>query len=195
MHATFMQRFLAYLIDGLIVSAVLFIFSVFLTSEKYQELSKEEEEVITLLAEEKIEIEEYIEKVEDIEYHIDKESFNTTLVGLVLNVGYFIVFQYLNKGQTVGKRIMKIKIIKQNGKLEAKDIVVRALIVNSILSTIVILVAVLFMNKELYFTTKTIISALESLFILISAMMILYRKDKLGLQDMITKTEVISERD
>ncbi len=194
MHATFMQRFLAYLIDGIIVSAVLSIFAVFLTSEKYQDLSKEEEEVITLLAEEKIEIEEYIEKVEDIEYRMDKESFNTTLVGLVLNVGYFIVFQYLNKGQTVGKRIMKIKIIKQNGKLEAKDIVVRALIVNSILSTIVILVAVLFMNKETYFTTKMIISSLESLFILISAMMILYRKDKLGLQDIITKTEVISER-
>ena len=194
MRASFMQRFLAYLIDVIIVSIFVSIFATFMTSEKYQELSKQEETVIKSFTDGEITMEEYVEQTKNIEYRMDKENFNLTLLGLGINIGYFIVFQFINKGQTLGKRLIKIRIKKTQGKLEAKDIVIRALIVNSILSTLVSLIAITFANQESYILVKMLITSLESIIVLISAIMILYRKDKLGLHDMITKTEVISER-
>ena len=194
MRASFMQRFLAYLIDVIIVSIFVSIFATFMTSEKYQELSKQEETVIKSFTDGELTMEEYVEQTKNIEYRMDKENFNLTLLGLGINIGYFIAFQFINKGQTLGKRLMKIRIKKTQGKLEAKDIVIRALIVNSILSTLVSLIAITFANQESYILVKMLITSLESIIVLISAIMILYRKDKLGLHDMITKTEVVSER-
>lgn len=194
MRASFMQRFLAYLIDVIIVSIFVSIFATFMTSEKYQELSKQEETVIKSFTDGEITMEEYVEQTKNIEYRMDKENFNLTLLGLGINIGYFIAIQFINKGQTIGKRLMKIRIKKTQGKLEAKDIVIRALIVNSILSTLVSLIAITFANQESYILVKMLITSLESIIVLISAIMILYRKDKLGLHDMITKTEVVSER-
>ena len=111
-----------------------------------------------------------------------------------MSIAYFIIFQFFNGGQTIGKKLMKIRIRKQDdGILKIQDIIIRTLIINSIITTIVTLIAVLMVNSESYYIIRTVISTAETLFVLVSSFMILYRKDKLGLQDLMTHTEVVKE--
>lgn len=194
MKATFTQRFIAYLLDIIFIAVIIGIInSAIPKTEKYEQLLKEQEKITEEYTKGKIEMSAYLKEVKALEYNIDKESYNTTLIGLVISIGYFIIFQYLNKGQTLGKKIMKIRIRKREGELKLLDIIIRTLIINSIFTTIICLIAILLVNEKNYYTIKTTVSSIETIFVMISAFMILYKKDKLGLHDMITKTEVMKE--
>jgi uncharacterized RDD family membrane protein YckC len=48
--------------------------------------------------------------------------------------------------------------------------------------------------KNNYFVGVSLITIIESIFIIITTIMVVYRKDKRGLHDIIGKTKVISER-
>ena len=53
------------------------------------------------------------------------------LITVLVSIIYFVVFQYNNKGQTLGKKLMKIKVNSLNGDLTMNQLVVRSLLVNS----------------------------------------------------------------
>lgn len=193
--ATITQRFVAYLLDIIFVSIIAsIVVSVGFKSTEYDKLLTEEQNLMTNYTEGEIDLKTYTEEAKRLTYEIDKIAFNQNLISLVITVGYFVVFQYLNKGQTIGKKIMHIRIKKQDdSQLKPQDIIIRAIIVNSILTTIVYLISILVTNTETYFNIKAVVSLVEMVIVFVSAFMILYRKDKLGLQDIITKTEVVKE--
>ena len=66
--------------------------------------------------------------------------------------------------------------------------------INSIFSGTLGIILLYILNKDNYYMGYSLISSIEMLFIFISALFILYRKDKLGLHDIIAKTEVIEEK-
>lgn len=193
--ATITQRFVAYLLDIIFVSIIAsIVVSVGFKSTEYDKLLTEEQNLMTNYTEGEIDLKTYTEEAKRLTYEIDKIAFNQNLISLVITVGYFVVFQYLNKGQTIGKKIMHIRIKKQeDSQLKPQDIIIRAIIVNSILTTIVYLISILVTNAETYFNIKAVVSLVEMVIVFVSAFMILYRKDKLGIQDIITKTEVVKE--
>lgn len=195
MKATFLQRFSAYILDVILLSIILGIISAAsLNGSNYSKLLEEQEDLVNKYTKEEISIEEYQKEIKSLDYEISKESYPSTIIGLIISSAYFIIFQYFNKGQTIGKKLMGIKIRKRDGeKLKLIDIIIRAVIINSILTTIVSLVASLTLKVDAYYIIKTTFGTLETLFVLVSSFMILYRQDKLGLQDIITKTEVVKE--
>lgn len=195
MKATFLQRFLAYIIDVMLLSIILSIISsASINSSNYSKLLEEQENLISKYSKQEITIAEYQSQAKKLDYEIAKSSYPSTIIGLVMSIAYFIIFQFLNGGQTIGKKLMKIRIRKQDdGVLKIQDIIIRTLIINSIITTIVTLIAVLTVNSGSYYIIRTVISTAETLFVLVSSFMILYRKDKLGLQDLMTHTEVVKE--
>ena len=48
----------------------------------------------------------------DNSYQLSKETGLTNIVTIVVYVLYFIVYQMYMNGQTIGKRIMKIRVVK-----------------------------------------------------------------------------------
>ena len=149
----FFPRLVAYIIDvtlvSIVCSGILFLFP---KNENYSKYLKEYQEVQTNFIDNKIEADEYIHKVADITYDIDYSNVLSMIVEVVLLILYFIVFQFYNKGQTFGKKLMKLRVVNNNGnELTLNQVTCRALIIDSILINLFMIAALLFSGRNYYY--------------------------------------------
>ncbi|MCI6002077.1 MAG: RDD family protein [Tenericutes bacterium] len=194
MKATFLQRLLAYLVDAIFVTIIASFFAQgTIDSKKSEELVDRSQKLIEKYVQEDFDVEEAVEEYKTINYENDKLNYVNSIITLVISATYYIGFCYFNKGQTVGKKLMKIRIKSRKGELKASQVVVRALILNNVLILIVLLLLINFVDNNSYYVLKNVLTGINYVFLIISTFMILYRKDKLALQDVITNTMVVRE--
>ena len=188
------KRVFAYLIDIIVIAFIGVIIGGFIpVSEKYEVASIELTDTLKDYTDKKIDEETYIEKVNDINYTLSKESLATSIITVVIYIGYFVILPYYWNSQTVGKKIMKIKIapINEEKKLTMNNYLIRALIIDSILSSIISIVLLLIFNKANYIIIDNFVSNFFMYFYIISFIMILFRKDGMSLHDFIARTKVV----
>lgn len=192
MEATFGQRLCAYFIDIIIIFILLTLITFSMDFTKRNEIY---DEMLNYYSEYDPTNLEQSEKLLDLQYQYSKESIPTTVISLVVTIGYFVVFQYLNNGQSIGKKLLKIKIVgKDNRKVNIIQIFIRSIFIYQILLSILDLIIIYTLSKTDYLSIYGILTWINSIFIIISALFILYRKDKRGLHDFMAKTYVVNER-
>lgn len=192
MEATFGQRLCAYFIDFIIISILLTLVTYSMDFTKRKEIY---DEMLNYYSEYDPTNLEQTEKLLDLQYQYSKESIPTTAISLIITIGYFVVFQYLNNGQSIGKKLLKIRIVgKDNSKVNIMQIFIRSIFIYQIILSITDLIIIYTLNKTDYLNIYGILTWINSIFIIISALFILYRKDKRGLHDFMAKTYVVSER-
>jgi len=194
MKASFFKRIAAYFIDVMFITIIVSIVSSGISTSKQEEILKQQNEIMNNYMAQEITIEQYINEIGKVSYDLQKANVIPSTITLVLSIAYFVVFQYLNKGQTLGKKMLGLKVQEKGKEPSLKSIIIRTFIVDSIFSTLFAITLVYILNKNNYYNVYSIISSIESIFIFITAMFILYRKDKLGLHDILAHTEVIDER-
>lgn len=191
--AYFLPRLIAYVIDIFLVSMVASLILMVIPTNN--NLAKLQEESVTLqenYLEEKITNEEFIRQYAMIVYDIDYASVISYIIQVVLIVLYFIVFQFYNKGQTIGKKIMKIQVISNSDReLTINDYLYRAIILDSVLANILVIVLVMFMNKNYYFYSSLTLQIIQIVLSLVTIFMVLFRKDGRGLHDMVSHSKVV----
>ena len=194
MKANSYKRVLAYLVDIMIISFVSLLLTYFVpTSENYNKLNKEFEALTIDYRNQEVTIEEYLEKGTDINYQLNKEGVPQTIVSTVLSIIYFVVLTYFMNGETLGKKLMKIKITSNNDKkLTMNNYLIRALVIDSVLINIITIITILLFSKDIYLTSYNIISYVFSFVYIVSLAMILFSKNGRGLQDILANTKVIS---
>ena len=201
MKASFMQRLLAYLIDIFIVSFIFSIFSVFIPNNEISEYNKklsdaESKMIETMQSGNSDNYKDMLDEVVSIQYEMSRASILRDSVLFVITFGYFVILQFCLKGKTIGKMILKIKVVQKNNKEPSMGaILLRTFIVQGLLSSFIAIVTILFIDKNFYTYFNGIISVASSIFIIVSALMILYRKDKKGLHDMMAGTSVVSYKE
>ena len=198
-NAYFIKRLGALILDMIIVSIVVSMLTFFVNNNSnYEKLTKEYNDVMEQAMDKKTSPKEYkklLSKASDISYDLSKQTVVVSFVSLTIYILYFIVFQFYNKGQTIGKKLMKIKIESNDGKdLTMNQLAVRSLIINSILANLILLAVIILGSKDVYFVSSTTVSMIQYIIIFTTAIMILFRKDKRGLHDVITNTKVINEK-
>lgn len=199
MKAGFMQRMLAYFIDVIIISVIFSVFSVFIpnNNDKIAELNQklnnaENSMVESLQSGDNNSYKQSLDEVIDIQYEMSRVSVLRDSILFVITFVYFVILQFVLKGKTFGKMIMSIKVIDKKKKEPGLGtILLRTFIVQGLLSSFIAIVTILFMDKKVYTLFNGGISLLTSIFIIVCALMILYRKDKCGLHDMMAGTSVI----
>lgn len=194
MKASFFERLGAYVIDTILISLI--------ASLICYSLPKPEnnvEEIISSLNQKytsgEITTNEFYNEYNKLLYQNQKNTVTQTCVSLVLTIGYFVVFQYMNKGQTFGKKLLNIRVVDKK-TTESPTIakgVIRSLIVLGILSTIVNLITVSLTNQKTYISSYYIVSTIETIFILVSVILVIFREDGRGLHDIMAGTSVIKE--
>lgn len=195
-NTAFSKRLLAFIIDmiilGIASSILTFPFS---NTENYKKLTKESTQVMEDYLDKKITPETYLSRSSDISYDLSKEIGLKTIITIGIYILYFIVYQFYNNGKTLGKKLMKIRIVSDNdkGELSMNQIAVRSLIINSILVNLITLSVTIFGTKDVYFITSMVMQVLDMILMFTIAIMILSREDKRGLHDIITHTKVINE--
>lgn len=177
------KRLLAYLIDSLIIFAVIFLLN--LIFKNNNELLNINE----MYFNGQISFNEYFEQYKVISHNIDKDDIIINIVNTLLIIVIFVVIPYFNNYQTIGQKILKIKFYKDT-ELKFEDLVNRAVIVNGLGYMIFMFIILYLTSDNLYFILINLFGFFQILVAIISGFMILYRKDKLGLQDLLTNTSV-----
>lgn len=195
MNASFKKRLVAYIIDFLFVMSILMIiYNVFLKNDIVKGYELKLNEISQNYMKKEITFLEYSDLYSEYIYKIDYNSIIKNILNVVLIFIYYIVFPFIFNGQTFGKRIMKIKIVdrKKEGKVSFVSLIIRSLIINALLVTLVSIILVLLLKYKVYFITSSIFVILQLLLVIISSIMLLYRKDKLSLEDVLSNSKVIS---
>lgn len=197
MPAQFNKRFFAYVIDIFIVLVIANLITMFIPiSEKTQDYYKELQTTQKKMYDKEIDVKEYTNIVLEDNYNISKGTVLISLTSIIIYILYFVVYQVYNNGQTVGKKLMKIKVKSITDEpLSINTMLFRALIIYGIAANIINLILILLLKKELYLSISNTISIIQSLIVIISVFMILFSKQKRGIHDIITKTEVVNKED
>lgn len=192
--SNFGKRLVAYILDAIIVSLIFSFLTMFIKeSNNLINLNNQLNTISENFINKTITMKEYFNQYSSIEYLVNKEMFLQNLFSLILMIGYFVILPYYYNGQTIGKKMMKIKIVKEDDKLTINDLALRSLIANGIAMTFIELALIFLIKDTAYFITISILSFIQFLLVITSIFMILYRKDKKALHDIVCKTLVVDE--
>jgi len=194
MKVTFFERLGAYLIDMFIVNFIFLIICLGLGNST-SETEKLMQELDDKLVASEITPEQYLKEYKIVLYDYQKENIFQSGISLALTIAYYVIFQYMNQGQTIGKKILKLRVVRKDNEKPISILkgLLRSMIIYSILSSTILLGLLHLFNANKYFNAYTILLALEGLFMITTIMFVLYRKDGRGLHDIITNTLVIKE--
>ena len=194
-----LKRVMAYIIDVLIFSIVLTpiinwsVINPYI--DEYTENYSEYTELIEQANAGEIDTEtdEYKDKIVDLNYNINKYKVISSSISVVGFILYFAVLQWALKGQTIGKKIMKIRVVanKEDKKLNVGNYILRSLILNNIIFSIILIIGVYIFKAPGYYTLSMVVSYLQLLVMSLIMLMVVLRKDSRGLHDFVAGTKVI----
>ena len=188
---SFIRRIVAYIIDYVIlVILISLISSPFVDTAKTKTIEKEANEIIEKYQSGEISSDEYIQRYSSVYYNLSRSTGVVTFFTIIIDVLYFIVFQLYNKGQTVGKVLLKIKVISEDGNLNMNQMIFRALIAYMILSNIINFALITFASKSIYTGVSICISMIQYIVMFISVIMAT-TKDGRTIHDRLTHTRVV----
>lgn len=195
MKATFYERLASYIIDFLIVSSLLSIICYKLPDNSNTYI----EEINTIYesyTNNEITPTDFADKYLDIVYNEEKKDIITPTISVILTIGYFIVFQYLNNGQTLGKKILKIQVVDKNTNTPPSILkgTIRTIFILNIASNIITIILRTCANKNTYLITSTILSIFNWIFLVITIVLMISKSSCRGLHDLMANTIVIKER-
>lgn len=194
MNSKFSKRLFAYIIDAIIIGFVMSIISLIFTTQNAKKLSQEYSDLNETMMTETLDLNVYYSRVADITHSIDKENFMINIINCVIIILYFVILPLYKDGQTLGKKIFKIRTVRDDSEdLTANDLIIRNIIVNGLLNTLLAFCLVFLLSGYEYFTIISILGFIQFGLIITSGIMIIARKDKRGLQDIITHTHVKDE--
>ena len=191
--ALFSQRFVAFMIDLFLVSALTSLVTTFIpTNGTIDKLYDQQTKIIENYTSQKITMEEYVNQLVDISYDIAKQTGIATLIGIAISLLYYVLYVYKNDGQTIGKKMMKIKIEKKNDEqLTMNDLLFRTMILQGTLVSIIGFCTILFLDKDTYLATNSLLNLVQYSILLISFFLIAFTKEKQGLHDKLVGTVVV----
>lgn len=194
-NAVFIQRLLAFLIDGFIITVVVsLIASPFINADAIQKINTDLLELVNKLQNSDISYITYAKEVSVLELQLAKLNGVTTIATLFVSILYFVVFQIYNKGQTIGKNLLKIKVISNDGELTMNQMIVRSLLINTVLLNIILLLTISFVNDPMqYMYIFGSFQSIQYLFVIVTSLMVMFRKDHVSLHDIITNTRVVKK--
>lgn len=127
-------------------------------------------------------------------YKIDKNSICYFVVYLIVVLAYFILFNKYTDGQTLGKKLMRLKIVNSKDvqdKVPIWSYIVRALILYQPIYYIIKLVGINFMNVNMYYDVTSNVYYIHELLNLLILVMVMLKIDGRGLQDLLARTRVV----
>lgn len=134
------------------------------------------------------------DKVQNYIYELAKLQVPTSILNVVITFGYFVVFQFFNKGQTIGKKFMKIRVKSTKGdKLSFMQVFGRSLLINEILVSILIIIFVSCLSQSVYFNARRILELIDMIIVYGSLGFMMFRSDGCGIHDLLVHTCVVNE--
>ena len=188
------KRICAYIVDFTIISIIsTFIFFIFFKNTAYSEyLEKNEYYVHELSSSGSTEFTE--EELVSMLYDINKVQIPKQIIEFGLTIFYFGILSFILNGQTLGKRLMRLRVVPTKGrKLNAPLYFLREIILtNSILSLLAI-INITLCGQEKWYLFNSIITNGKTIIVIGLLMVLIFNEEDRSLHDIICKTKVIEE--
>ena len=192
--ASFIRRLCAFIIDMVLISFAASLIAIpFTNTTAVDSINTREKELREKYTKQEINSEEYLITYTDIYYDLNKNTGIASFTSLVLSILYFVVFQLYNKGQTLGKKLLGIKIVSDEKELNMNQMIVRSLLANFILVNILKFALLTFTSKSVYVTSSGILELINYIVILVSVIMATTKEGR-TIHDRIAHTRVVKAK-
>lgn len=190
---TSLKRIIAFVIDIVIVSLVVSLINLLPLDpykDKYKDAYEKYNEVVQKSTED--EKNDYKDEIIELNYEVYKYRTYNSMFSATALILYFGVLPLVMNGQTLGKKIMKLRVISNNEKkLNFWKYLIRIVILNNIWLSLINIGAVYVVSGVKFYYVTYVISMLSSLIYMLNLIMVMFRKDNRGLHDMVAGTKVI----
>lgn len=188
-----LKRIVAYIIDVCLVSLVVYMLNL-LPIDPYKDKYYDTYESYQEYVENSNGSSSNEEEIKAFTYDLAKYRTYSSMYSAGALIMYFGIIQYALKGQTVGKKLMKLRVVSNNDKkLTVWNYILRIVILNNVIFTAINIGGVYFLNVDKYYYLSYVVSMLTSLVSLLILMMIMFRNDGRGLHDYLANTKVIED--
>ncbi len=191
------KRLVAYIIDFFIINLFMtLVTSSGIFSKAFYQYNDATERLNNLYQDVlKLDEESLNDKVDDMKAIVyDVNSFGSLYfsIEVIVMIGYFVVFQYFNKGQTLGKKFLKIKVVSRDDEeLSLGNFLLRSMILYGLIFTIINMILVQLTSDNIFYNLYTIVGLVNIVVTYSTYFMIIFRKDERGLHDMIAGSKVV----
>ena len=190
---TSLKRIIAFVIDIVIVSLVVSLINLLPLDpykDKYKDAYEKYNEVVQKSTED--EKNDYKDEIIELNYEVYKYRTYSSMFSATALILYFGVLPLVMNGQTLGKKIMKLRVVSNNEKkLNFWKYLIRIVILNNIWLSLINIGAVYVVSGVKFYYVTYVISMLSSLIYMLNLIMVMFRKDNRGIHDMVAGTKVI----
>lgn len=190
---TSLKRIIAFVIDIVIVSLVVSLINLLPLDpykDKYKDAYEKYNEVVQKSTED--DKNDYKDEIIELNYEVYKYRTYSSMFSATALILYFGVLPLVMNGQTLGKKIMKLRVVSNNEKkLNFWKYLIRIVILNNIWLSLINIGAVYVVSGVKFYYVTYVISMLSSLIYMLNLIMVMFRKDNRGLHDMVAGTKVI----
>lgn len=196
MNNIVLKRVIAYLVDFMIVASIASIFSYIpflnpnrlLYEEKYNEILSLYEQ----LESGDLSRDDYQKAYYPLYYDLNHLNLNYAIINMIVLIGYFGFFQWQFGGQTIGKKLLKIKVVTlDENRPSIVSHLIRTVILNNIVITILQIIVLFSFSVDNFYPIYTNINLVGYILLYILVFLVFVRQDHRGLHDMIASTKVI----
>ena len=134
----------------------------------------------------------YNDQFYDINYSLEKNMMIYNVIYIVMIIIYFGLLPIFTNGQTIGKRLLRLKVVTKDGK-DAGFVryTVRSLILYQSVFTIIQMILVGTLSVDNYYTAIDSFTIARDLVYYVILFMVMVRIDGRGLHDFIAGTKVV----
>lgn len=136
---------------------------------------------------------DYNKEYKQLYYKIEKNSIAYFIIYLVAVFAYFVGFNKYTGGQTLGKKLTRLKIVNATDDKEEVPVwnyIVRALILYQPIYYIIKLIGVNVMDANMYYNVTSVFYNIQYYLEMLIVIMIMIRIDGRGPQDLLARTRV-----
>lgn len=193
MKVNIARRISAYIIDIVFIGIIITLIGYnFINDHNLKVINREMSVLNEKYVQKKIKTSEYIKEYSVITKKIDSEQVIVSIISISMVMIYFVIVPYFIQGKTLGLYIFKLKIVRYDDQLlSLNNLLIRSLIINGLAFFSLSLVFIYIFSGLLYFIMVSILGIIQFALVIKSATMVIYNKNGLGIQDVLSKTKLI----
>lgn len=135
-------------------------------------------------------------KYKKLYYKVNSYSKVSNIILVIVMMLYFVGLNIIFNGQTLGKKIMGIRIVSSNNNdLSIVNYLIRVVVLYSPLYYLLIIIGNCILNANDFYNFASVLSNIKDYLFVIIVIMMFVRNDKRGLHDILSKTKVIDEKE
>lgn len=185
------KRLVAYLFDLILITVITSIVFIFIPVKKTNKIEANMDTLVEQYANKKISGVSYFMQMSMLEKEKSEGEIVKISVNVVLLILYYIVVPFFNQASTFGMQILHLKIEGKDKKISLLSLFIRALLMDGLLSTLLLFFGIYVVNSKFYLSYVSILILLQLLALIVNYFMIKYRKDALGLSDILSRSTII----